>query len=97
MLEVEAPNGDRHLARYFLRISPGDLDDEADACELPSAAEAKAEALKLAGDILKHGGVFTWAEDLTISVTDDVGLLIAQVHVFGIEAPIYKSAPGTLP
>lgn len=73
---------------YFFHVDDGSLNTDQDGTELPDIGEARAEAVALAGAMLReldgefwaHGG--RWA----MHVTDDDGRLIFSLH-FSAEIP----------
>ena len=63
-----------------------------EAVELPSIAEAKATAIRYAARLLSNSATTFWdSGQLSISVTDQSGLILFTIEVLGNEAPAIRA------
>lgn len=73
---------------YFFHVDNGSLSPDQDGTELPDVEAARAEAVALAGALLRELDGEFWAHGRrwTMHVTDDQGRLLFSLH-FGAEIP----------
>ena len=73
---------------YHFDINDGTSDRDRTAVELSDLAEAKSEALKLAGTLIADASETFWDNrEWMLIVTDDAGLTLFQLQVLGAEGP----------
>ena len=62
------------MPRYFFHIFNGHAHPDMDGTELPGLEKARQEAIRTAGEILRHGNADSWqGSDWHMEVTDAVG------------------------
>lgn len=76
------------MPRYFFHIDDGSLMPDQDGTKLPGIDDARAEAVSLAGALLKDldGEFWTHGGQWTMHVTDEQSRLLFSLH-FGAEIP----------
>jgi Domain of unknown function (DUF6894) len=75
---------------FFFNVQ-GDHPTE-EAVELPSIAEAKATAIRYAARLLSDSATTFWESgQLSISVTDQSGLILFTIDVLGNDAPSIRA------
>lgn len=68
------------MPRYFFHVHDGVEQIDEEGTVFHDIVIARAEALKLAGDIIKDAGIRSdLGEDWCITVTDDVGLILFRM------------------
>jgi hypothetical protein len=73
---------------YHFDVNGGMDDSERRVVEFKDLAEAKCEALKLAGTLISNAsGTFWDKPEWMLIVTDDAGLTLFQLQVLGAEGP----------
>ena len=73
---------------YHFDINGGTNDSDRTAVEFSDLAEAKSEALKLAGTLIADASETFWEKpEWMLIVTDDEGLTVFQLQVLGAEGP----------
>jgi hypothetical protein len=76
------------LPRYFFHLDAGSHDRDDEGIELDDLAAAKCHAGKYAGDLICDGKTDFWASiDWRMTVTDQTGLTLFDLHIVGTEAP----------
>jgi len=85
------------MARYFFHVDGAPRDSE--GVEIATLAEAKCEAVKLAGTLICDTASHFWdRSDWKLTVTDEVGLTLFCLLFVGIEAAVLTpAARPTLP
>jgi D-lyxose ketol-isomerase len=74
------------MARYYFKIE-GD-EGRGTKANLDTLAEAKCEAVKLAGKcIFDQASTFWHVGDFTLTVTNERGLTLFTLRLYGTEAP----------
>lgn len=76
------------MSTYFFHIDDGSLMPDQDGTELPGIDDARAEAVSLAGALLKDldGEFWSHGGQWTMHVTDEQSRLLFSLH-FGAEIP----------
>lgn len=76
------------MPRYFFHVDDGKLQTDRDGTELSGIAEARAQAVSLAGAMLEEldGEFWTHGVHWTMHVTDNHGRLLFSLH-FSAEIP----------
>ena len=68
------------MPRYFFHVHDGVEPIDEEGTSFPDIVVARAEALKLAGDIIEDAGIRSdLGEDWCITVTDDAGLILFRM------------------
>jgi hypothetical protein len=81
------------MARYFFHTSNGHRCPDNEGVELDTMAEVQAEAARGCGELLKETAETFWqTQDLTMTVTDDGGLILFTVEIIATMSP---AAAGT--
>lgn len=79
------------MPRYYFNVE-GDLSPDIEGVELADLATAKCEAVKVAGHIVcESAGDFWDKHEWQMTVTDETGLSLFTLHVFGTESPSTQS------
>ena len=74
--------------RFFFNQLDGAFKPDDQGIELATIAEARLEAVRYAGEVMRDHPTIVWAgEDFRIQVTDDTQLLLFTVIVVGVDAP----------
>ena len=74
--------------RYFFNERNDDLKVDDDGLELASIKEARIEAVRYAGEVLRDHPTLVWTgDDFRIEVTDKTKLLLFTIIVVGVDAP----------
>ena len=74
--------------RYFFNERNGDLRVDNDGLEFNSINEARVEAVRYAGEVLRDHPTLVWTgDDFRVEVTDERRLLLFTVIVVGVDAP----------
>lgn len=80
------------MPRYLFNVHGSSSDR--DGIELASIADAKCEAVKLAGRLICEGAGKFWNEqEFGMSVSDDEGLTLFSLHLFGMDAAAIRFEP----
>ena len=78
--------------RYFFNQLNGELKIDDDGMDFPSIRDARIEAVRYAGEVIKDHPTLVWSgEDFRIEVTDENALLLFTVVVVGVDAPAAKN------
>ena len=78
--------------RYFFNQLNGELKLDDDGMEFASIRDARIEAVRYAGEVIKDHPTLVWTgEDFRIEVTDENALLLFTVVVVGVDAPAAKN------
>ena len=78
------------MARYFFNIENADIRDT-DGYEFASMAEAKCEAVRYAASLICDSVSTFWdSGDLNLVVTNERGLVLFSLRMFGTEAPAIR-------
>jgi hypothetical protein len=89
------------MTRYFFHIEDGVAAQDEEGIELATLAEAKCEAVKLAGQhICDAAGTFWDTEEWRLTATDETGLTLFVLQFVGMEAPVLHAelvAPAECP
>jgi hypothetical protein len=92
---VATPCGTKHCAampRYFFHLEDGHSAPDEEGAELRDIEEARAVAVRFAGDYLKDQGAGFWAgEDWRLIVTDADGLHLFAITVFATIAAAHPA------
>jgi hypothetical protein len=76
------------LPRYFFHTDDGSPDRDDEGTELKDVGSAKCHAVKYASDLICDGKTDFWGnDDWRMSVTDENGLILFELHIMGTEAP----------
>ena len=88
-------DGERHLPRYHFNLYDGERDLDVDGIELASWQDARFEAIRYAGEVLKEDPKrIAQTGDWRMEVTDDVGLILYRLDFCVIEsAATSRSSP----
>lgn len=74
--------------RYSFNKAGAVFDPDNEGSEIGSSNEARAEAVRYAGEILRGHPALVWhGEDFRIEVTDDQRMLLFTVTVIGMDSP----------
>lgn len=83
------------MPRFHFHVHDGCSTLDTEGTELPDPQAARLEAIRIAGDILKHDAHrIALGEDWRIEVTDDTGLILFQMTFLVIESPAMLRAAG---
>lgn len=75
------------MPQYHFNVA-GDPSSDTEGTELKDVAEAKCEAVKLAGRLIcEQPGDFWGGHDWKLTVSDDSGMILFSLHVIGVDAP----------
>ncbi|MEL6064001.1 MULTISPECIES: DUF6894 family protein [unclassified Methylobacterium] len=81
------------MPRFYFHVHDGCSVLDPDGTELADPQAARLEAIRIAGDILKHDAHrIALGEDWRIEVTDDTGLILFQMTFLVIESPVMRRA-----
>lgn len=76
------------MPRYFFHMQTGTRQTDAVGVELPSHTEARAEAIRTAGEMLRDQPESFWSNrPWTVTVTDAAGLIFYEIMLDGVAAP----------
>ena len=82
------------MPRFHFHVHDGYSALDTEGTELPDWQAARLEAIRLAGDILKHDADrIALGEDWRIEVTDHAGLILFQMTFLGGESPVMRREP----
>jgi hypothetical protein len=74
--------------RYFFNLAGAVYDPDNQGVEFGTAADARAEAVKFAGELIRDHPTMVWAgEDFRVEVTDGNQTVLFTVIVVGVIAP----------
>ncbi len=77
------------MPRFFFHIDDHVSEIDEDGQELPSAAEARVQAIMHVGALLRDEPALVWdGRQLEVRVTDSEGRPVTAVHVSAIDAPL---------
>jgi hypothetical protein len=83
------------MPRFHFHVHDGCSALDTEGTELPDPQAARLEAIRIAGDILKHDAHrIALGEDWRIEVTDDTGLILFQMTFLVVESPVMRRAAG---
>jgi len=83
------------MPRFHFHVHDGCSTLDPEGTELPDPQAARLEAIRIAGDILKHDAHrIALGEDWRIEVTDDTGLILFQMTFLVVESPVMRRATG---
>ncbi|MCJ2090202.1 hypothetical protein MKK88_30080 [Methylobacterium sp. E-005] len=83
------------MPRFHFHVHDGCSVLDTEGTELPDTQAARLEAIRIAGDILKHDAHrIALGEDWRIEVTDDTGLILFQMTFLVVESPVMRRAAG---
>jgi Tfp pilus assembly ATPase PilU len=75
------------VPRYFFHADDGTPDRDEEGTELDDLAAAKCHAVKYASDLICDGTTDFWGNmDWRMSVSDQTGLTLFDLHIVGTEA-----------
>ena len=81
------------MPRFHFHVHDGYSELDTEGTELPDAQAARLEAIRIAGDILKHDAHrIALGEDWRIEVTDATGLILFQMTFLVVESPVMRRA-----
>ncbi len=76
------------MSRYFFHLVDGGVDADRDGSELPNLQDAKKEAVRLAGAMMRDDpALFLTRERWSVEVSDREGLPLFSLNVVATEAP----------
>lgn len=76
------------MSRYFFHLVDGGLDPDREGTELPSLQDAKREAVRLAGGMMRDDpALFLDRGEWSVEVNDEAGTLLFIFNFFATEAP----------
>jgi hypothetical protein len=76
------------MPRYFFHVEDSRVDRDGEGMELADLAKAKCEAVEYAGKLIcEHASEFWNHDGWRMTVADDTGLTLFELHLFGTEAP----------
>ncbi|HEX8192036.1 MAG TPA: hypothetical protein VF552_03985 [Allosphingosinicella sp.] len=82
------------MTRYFFHIEDGHAAQDDEGIEFATLAEAKCEAVKLAGQhICDAAGTFWDTQEWLLTTTDETGLTLFALQFTGNEAPVLMARP----
>ncbi|MFB0492337.1 hypothetical protein ABIE45_004923 [Methylobacterium sp. OAE515] len=82
------------MPRFHFHVHDGYSALDIEGTELADWQAARLEAIRLAGDILKHDAHrIALGEDWRIEVTDGAGLILFQMTFLVIESPALRREP----
>jgi hypothetical protein len=80
--------GEAPVSRYFFNQIDGEFKPDDEGLELASLDDARFEAVRYAGEVLRDRPSVVWqGEDFRIEVTDAKRLLLFTLVVVGMDAP----------
>lgn len=83
-----APGGDAPVPRYYFNQIDGEFKPDDEGLELASMHDARLEAVRYAGEVLRDHPSLVWkGDDFRVEVTDAQQLLLFTVIVVGMNAP----------
>ena len=81
------------MPRFHFHVHDGCSVMDTEGTELPDPQAARLEAMRIAGDILKHDAHrVALGEDWRIEVTDATGLILFQMTFLVVESPVMRRA-----
>ena len=81
------------MPRFHFHVHDGCSVLDPEGTELPDPQAARLEAIRIAGDILKHDAHrIALGEDWRIEVTDHTGLILFQMTFLVVESPMMRQA-----
>lgn len=80
------------MPRFYFHIVGKVGDRDTEGTELPSAAYAKREGLKLIGSMLNDGFYDTQGAALLLEITDESGLVLFHIDVTARDTPVGRAA-----
>lgn len=81
------------MPRFHFHVHDGCSLLDTEGTELADPQAARLEAIRIAGDILKHDAHrIALGEDWRIEVTDETGLILFQMTFLVIESPAMRRA-----
>lgn len=82
------------MQRFFFHTSDGVRDVDRVGVELADVAAARAQAVKLSGELLKEKEDVVWnGQDCRVEVTDSAGRLLFCIVTLAIDATLEIPAP----
>ena len=72
------------MPRYFFHTADRGHIIDGEGHELPDLVAAQRTAIRLAGDILRHESVEIFKHDFSLQVTNQHGLVLFSIAVFGL-------------
>ena len=76
------------MPRYHFNCADGERDYDRDGTDLDNDQQAQAEAVRVAGEVLKHDPKKVWGSgQWRVEVTNDEGVLLFAVVTIGIDVP----------
>ncbi len=83
------------MPRYFFHVIDGVTCTDMEGVEIASLSEARREAVRLSGEILReHPGDFWADEQWRMDVTDETGLTLFALHFSAVDAPVQGRGSG---
>ena len=77
------------MPRYFFHMQTGTRHTDPIGIELPSHKEARAEAIRTVGEMLKDSPEGFWSQrPWSVTVTDASGLIFYEIMIDGVAAPV---------
>ena len=80
------------MPRFFFHVTGKTVDKDTEGTDLPSAAYAKREGLKLIGAMLDDGFYDTQGTALLLEITDESGLVLCHIDITPRDAPVGRAA-----
>lgn len=76
---------------FFVNLAGTVGDPDSEGIDLPTLSDARIEAVRFAGELLKDRPQLVWmGEEVRVEVTDENQLMLFTVIVAGVDAPAAK-------
>ena len=77
--------------QFFINLAGAVYDPDGEGVDLPTISDARIEAVRFAGELLKDRPQLVWmGEEVRVEVTDENQLMLFTVIVAGVDAPAAK-------
>ena len=77
--------------QFFINLAGGVYDPDSEGVGLPTISDARIEAVRFAGELLKDRPQLVWmGEEVRVEVTDENQLMLFTVIMAGVDAPAAK-------
>jgi phage terminase large subunit-like protein len=77
--------------RFFFNLAGAVHDPDDEGIELPTISDARIEAARFAGELLRDRPEVVWkGDELRVEITDENQLLLCTFVVVGVDAPAAK-------
>jgi hypothetical protein len=82
------------VTKYHFNIEDGESTPDAEGTEIDTLAHAKCQAMRMAGQIICDAAETFWdAAEWKMTVTDETGLTLFELLIFGTESAAGRAAP----